>query len=282
MFSGLKRRLQTAGILIGLLVAMLILAGSLPYGNLIFVGISFFVTVLCAVEFAEFAGRPAGRVRPLIYFALVVFPCLMMGITFEAPNQQGGHYYFLMPGLALSLVSSIVYMLLVGRKSLDLARQVAQEIFVAIVLIGGCGGFLISLPRLQDYRQVLVWLLMTVIATDTGAYFCGSYFKGPKLAEAISPNKTFSGAIGGSVIGILVGVLGISLLKVPSFISGFCLSVAVVLAAQVGDLAKSYLKRLHMVKDSGNVLPGHGGLLDRVDGLLMASPVLYMWYVLGL
>lgn len=127
-----------------------------------------------------------------------------------------------------------------------------------------------------------VVLFVSVWATDIGAYFCGRLIGGPKLAPRISPNKTWSGAIGGVLIAVFC-MVGWVLWKggkvaiepefiVPAVIVPLLLSVA----SQFGDLGESWLKRHFNVKDSGNILPGHGGIMDRVDGLLAASAVLYV------
>jgi phosphatidate cytidylyltransferase len=102
-----------------------------------------------------------------------------------------------------------------------------------------------------------------VIATDIGAYFAGKIIGGPKLAPRISPNKTWAGLLGGMAASMIVALLtGNSL----------ALGAAIAILAQAGDLLESWLKRIHNVKDSGNLLPGHGGLMDRMDGYVFALP----------
>jgi phosphatidate cytidylyltransferase len=116
----------------------------------------------------------------------------------------------------------------------------------------------------------VVWLGVAVVMTDTFAYFTGRTLGGPKLAPKISPKKTWSGLVGGIVgaavaSGILAGVIDANIVTV-ALVSG---GLAVV--AQIGDLAVSKAKRAYGVKDSGNIIPGHGGMLDRFDGVLSAS-----------
>jgi phosphatidate cytidylyltransferase len=111
-----------------------------------------------------------------------------------------------------------------------------------------------------------LWTLGIVWATDIGAYFCGRYFGGPKLAPSISPSKTWSGLAGGVVAAGVAGpmIAGYGHLEVACFVLGAPLG----LLAQLGDLFESGLKRHAGVKDSGSILPGHGGVLDRLDGLV--------------
>ncbi|WP_024890686.1 phosphatidate cytidylyltransferase [Luteimonas huabeiensis] len=122
------------------------------------------------------------------------------------------------------------------------------------------------------------WLLvalMTVWAADSGAYFAGRRFGRRKLAPRISPNKTVEGLVGGVVAGVAVAVAGGLLLGTPAALMGGVGLVALVsvLFSVVGDLFESLLKRHAGAKDSGHLIPGHGGLLDRVDGVLAALPV---------
>lgn len=123
------------------------------------------------------------------------------------------------------------------------------------------------------------WLLAVVWATDTGALFAGRAIGGPKLAPAISPNKTWAGLFGGVASAMLVSLLAAlwygSSAVWPLIVAGGALAVI----AQAGDLLESRVKRYLNVKDSGGMIPGHGGLFDRVDGLLAAAPVLGLAYL---
>ncbi len=115
----------------------------------------------------------------------------------------------------------------------------------------------------------LIFVILVVVAADVGAYFGGSYFKGPKLAPKLSPNKTWSGFFSGLLFGALIGgivghVIGLG------FILGVCLAMPIIVLSVFGDLLESGLKRRLNVKDAGDLLPGHGGLLDRLDSLMMA------------
>jgi phosphatidate cytidylyltransferase len=151
---------------------------------------------------------------------------------------------------------------------------------------------LIPIPMLREATNgpsLLAFLFLTVWAGDTVAMYAGRTFGERKLAPNLSPNKTWAGAIG-SVVGAMA-VAGI-LLGLSSYLAQWnsvklsyadehwwywlVLAVVVNMAAQVGDLAESALKRSAGVKDSGTLLPGHGGVLDRIDALLLAAPVL--WY----
>jgi len=115
----------------------------------------------------------------------------------------------------------------------------------------------------------LIYVILIVVAADVGAYFGGSYFKGPKLSPKLSPNKTWSGFFSGLTFGALIGGLVGHIIGL-GFSLGFGLAIPIVILSVLGDLLESGLKRRLNVKDAGDLLPGHGGLLDRLDSLMMA------------
>lgn len=123
-------------------------------------------------------------------------------------------------------------------------------------------------------RNTVYWLFALVWATDVGAYAFGRLIGGPKLARRISPKKTWAGLIGGAACAGAVGAFASLLLKGGPFWPLAALSAVLALVAQGGDLFESWVKRHFGVKDASNIMPGHGGLLDRVDGLLAAAVAL--------
>ncbi len=134
---------------------------------------------------------------------------------------------------------------------------------------------IVALPWLRaddaTGRENVLFLLIVVWASDIGAYVVGRLVGGPKLAPAISPGKTWSGAVGGLIAAISVAWFFSGVLGAPparGLLIGACLGIA----SQAGDLLESAIKRGFGVKDSGRLIPGHGGLLDRIDGLLVAAP----------
>ncbi len=162
--------------------------------------------------------------------------------------------------------------------------RISEATLTAKVLLSvGCFlmlvGFGVALYSLQVYvgPGVLVCVLAIAWATDTGAYFVGRAIGKRPLAEHISPKKTIEGTIGGCFLGCLLAlILGFSWLQpMVGWSSIFVLSMAIAipLTAVIGDLFESVLKRISDAKESGNILPGHGGLLDRVDSLVIAVPL---------
>lgn len=141
----------------------------------------------------------------------------------------------------------------------------------------------------QNYGgAVVLWMMLVIWAMDTGGYFAGKNIGGPKMSPKISPNKTWSGLAGGTLLAILAGAIYGEFMKdsnVPLFGDAtilLILSGLFAILSQIGDLAESAVKRKFAVKDSGAIIPGHGGIMDRVDGVLFVAPavviVIYMLY----
>ncbi len=151
-------------------------------------------------------------------------------------------------------------------------------------LLAGFGVLYIALAalaalwlRMQDSDGLLIimWLFLLVWATDTGGYAFGKIIGGPKLAPRFSPKKTWAGLMGGMLCAGLIG--GVVTYFSADAVNWMIVAVSMVLAivAQIGDLGESALKRHFKVKDSSNLIPGHGGLLDRADGMLSVFPVAF-------
>ncbi len=127
--------------------------------------------------------------------------------------------------------------------------------------------------------STVLWIYAVIWAGDTAAYGFGRWIGGPKLAPVISPNKTWAGAVGGAAASVAAGVAAAALLTgIGSWTIAILVSLIIGIAAQVGDLVESVFKRSLNVKDSGSLLPGHGGLLDRLDSLLGAVVAAYLIY----
>jgi CDP-diglyceride synthetase len=127
---------------------------------------------------------------------------------------------------------------------------------------------------------MLMYLLLTVWSTDSGAYLVGRKIGKTKLAPQISPNKTWEGSIGGTIVAVIVGIIfSVTGLIHYGILATILMTLFLSIAGQLGDLIESSLKRYYGVKDSGRILPGHGGILDRFDSLLLVLP---MAYLLGL
>lgn len=143
----------------------------------------------------------------------------------------------------------------------------------------GVSGLATALLRGSDTVGLLaiLFLFAVVWATDILAYFVGRAVGGPKLAPAISPGKTQSGALGGAVGGVAAGLLLAWGAGADISLSLLVVALVVSIVSQAGDLFESWVKRRHGVKDSGAIIPGHGGVMDRVDGLVAAAVALFLF-----
>ncbi len=151
--------------------------------------------------------------------------------------------------------------------------------FWGIIYTGGLAGFLLATRMLPDGFYYILFILIVIWSNDIFAYLWGSRFGRRKLAPAISPKKTVEGTIAGLVASVLAGMaLGILLpVELISLTTGARLGLLTGVTGSLGDLSQSALKRSVGAKDSGDLLPGHGGILDRFDSLFFAAPFFYIY-----
>ncbi len=144
-------------------------------------------------------------------------------------------------------------------------------------LIGGAAYIVLGFLAFFGVRQVgaMAWLLTVIWSTDTAAYEIGRRWGKHKLAPEISPHKTWEGAVTGLVVGSILGMIAALITTDAGWFAAFIVSLFISGVGQIGDLVESKVKRLAGVKDSGNLLPGHGGILDRFDSLLLASMFMF-------
>ena len=184
-------------------------------------------------------------------------------------------------GAVLALATTGATLLVMGRWRCrllaDIAWAVAGVLYIVVAVTAAA-----RLRAAPEGLALCAWLLLAVIATDTGAYIVGRTMGGPKLAPSISPGKTVSGLLGGiaaaAAVSIAVSMAGmLAEADVMPMQRGVgvvaAIGAAIAVTAQAGDLLESWLKRRAGVKDSGTLIPGHGGVLDRLDGYLAATPM---------
>ncbi len=174
--------------------------------------------------------------------------------------------------IALALIFAIIANIFVGTKITNLFWRIGGLIYFGAVIIA-----ILSIRSDNNWGIVAgVFLASSVWMTDTGAFFAGRFLGGARLSPEISPAKTWSGAIGGLIIGALSGSL-VWLIAVPTnWWIGLILAAIFSFFGQIGDLIESAIKRRFLIKDSSDLIPGHGGLLDRLDSLTLASLVFFI------
>ena len=178
--------------------------------------------------------------------------------------------------VAVIFLALTIHLLLYARQKAvlqSLGAMVFAQIYIPFLL-----SHVLLLFQLPSGRRWIFFLFFVIFAGDTGAYYAGHRWGRHKLWPAVSPGKTVEGAVGGLVSSLAIALLvGKLLLSLGEFGTTFLLSLGLViaLAGQMGDLMESMLKRLSQVKDASSILPGHGGLLDRLDSLIFAFPLTY-------
>lgn len=185
------------------------------------------------------------------------------------------------PELSFVLLIGVILLLTLALfSSLELAAgfRMAVSSFFGSVYVGGLMGFLIAVRMWKGGEDFLMMLLIIIWAGDSFAYFAGKSFGRHKLSPTVSPNKTWEGAVAGFVFGIAAAVVcKFTFIPEVQLVHAIGLGAIVGIAGQIGDLCESIVKRAAKVKDSGGLIPGHGGMLDRVDSLLFGAPAMYYY-----
>jgi phosphatidate cytidylyltransferase len=200
---------------------------------------------------------------------VVLLPLLVMVLVHLAVTATTSQPLALVGGAvgAVLLLASAWLIRQVGDRSQRL-WAVAGIVYLGVPAVA-----FLALRDLPNGLELVLWLVLVVVATDVFAYLVGRSIGGAKLAPRISPGKTWSGLAGGMTGAAALGALAAGLAGWPPLQGGLFGALLAVIA-QLGDLFESFVKRRAGVKDSGHLIPGHGGVLDRLDGYLFAGPAL--------
>lgn len=263
----LKQRLLTAAILIPLIVLAILLLPS----------VGFLVLMVIAAGLAGWEWLTMiGVNNKLLRTAGIVVLLLLALLSLPMLKSQS----MLMFLLVYWLVVSLLVMIFAHRPTPVYVNQLLQNQLVSFLLaVVTLSGFIYSALWLHGLAsigpQTVIYLLIVVWLMDTGGYFFGKRYGKHKLATAISPNKTWEGLAGGLLLTSVVFFISIAIgiTAELGMLNWLALTILAALASVIGDLFESLIKRSYHIKDSGQLLPGHGGILDRVDSLLAASPV---------
>lgn len=273
----MRQRLISAAVLVPVVVIVFLLGA--PWLTLFIAALA----ALAAYETSQLVQRaaiPASTWLPVIWAPLAV---LVVAESVEPAFEL--HLALVLPGAALLFV--IAAMLAFRQPTpADGFRSWVGTLFAAgyPAMLAFLAAFVGAGPKLPDAtflgqhfdtgRLLLLVLVLTVWSLDSFAYLAGRFHGRGRFFNNISPTKTWSGAIGGSIAAIVVCAVLMSAIGM-SLLGGALLGVVIAITAQAGDLAESMLKRAAGAKDSGTLIPGHGGFLDRLDSFLFAGPAMY-------
>jgi phosphatidate cytidylyltransferase len=265
----LAKRIATALILLPPLVAAVWFDEPLPWFT-IFIAIFGGLAIL---EFYRIVARQ--KVRPLVLLGFVWTLLFLISPQFDL-------ILFATPALLTSLIFfSLIWVVL--RRDKEAAFTAWSWTVAGVLYVGLLLSHLVWLRDLDFGREWVLFALFVTFASDTAAYFIGRRWGRDLLAPDISPGKTWQGAVAGVVAAIIMGLVLLNLFNLPlSYGQAVLLSLAVSVFGQLGDLVESLFKRNMKTKDSGDIMPGHGGILDRLDSVIFAGIVVYyfvIWFV---
>lgn len=226
-------------------------------GGWVFAALSAIAAVLILREWMAMSGPFSFRAAP---WALMAFVAITVMTARDEPLQSLGFTALVAAALLLARVTEprVAW--------LSLGVLYAGLPATAAVALRGADMFSFA----STGAVAVIFILAIVWATDSAAYFFGRLIGGPKLAPRFSPKKTWSGALGGAASGVIIGCLVAAAAGVEISVALVLIALLLSVVGQVGDLAESAMKRHFGVKDSGVLIPGHGGIMDRVDGLVAA------------
>jgi phosphatidate cytidylyltransferase len=216
--------------------------------------------------------------RPFHWLGLLATAAMLWSLLEQAPRFE--------PCLPLISIAVLAVVMAIWRREdpTQMLRAALHTVF-PVVFVGLALGYLIKIRGIpgEDGSDLILLLLICVIFADTAAFYVGSGIGKHRLAPRLSPKKSWEGAIGG-LVGSTVGAILAHIWFYQRLPLSHAIALGLVLgaAAILGDLAESLVKRAAGVKDSSNLIPGHGGLLDRADSLLFAGPILYHYYMVFL
>lgn len=257
----MKQRILTAVIALIVFVP-LVLIGSWP-----FTVVAYLVATIALYELLRM--NVAVKVKTSFIIAMIFLWLLI----FPTPEISFGSVLITKYDILITYLVVLLLSIVISKNKITFDQ--VGFIFVATLYIG-IAFYLISVTR-QTGLNYLLFILFTIWATDSGAYFMGKFFGKRKLWPAISPNKTIGGALGGFLLAVITGIVFqlIYPFELP-FHTIVAVSAVISIFGQLGDLVASAIKRYYQVKDSGSIFPGHGGIIDRFDSLLFVVIILHL------
>lgn len=260
----MKQRILT-GVVALILFIPFVIYGKLPFAVIVYLLATIGLVELLKMHKISWASIPG--ILALLLLWLILFPGLegISSIHFDTNTTVI---------LVLFVFLLLAYTVLLKNK---FTFDDVGFILLAVLYVGLGFYYLLETRNSEDGLALILFAFLIIWSTDTGAYFMGRAFGKNKLWPEISPNKTIEGAIGGIILATIVGVIfHIIHPFTGNVLTVIILTIALSVFGQIGDLVESAFKRHYHVKDSGNILPGHGGILDRFDSAIFVFPVLHL------
>ena len=183
--------------------------------------------------------------------------------------------FFLIIFLTLGIVE---FLNLINKIHKNIFKKIiSNTLFISYIFV--LFSILLQFSVFYNLKIIIFTILLICISSDIGGYFFGKKLNGPKLTK-ISPNKTIAGSIGALFLSSLTSIITISYLINEITLKSFLLGIIISLGVQIGDIFFSFLKRRARLKDTGNILPGHGGILDRIDGIIIGMPLGLIFFLM--
>jgi len=265
MNDDIIKRLRTA--LIVLPVLFLIV-----YGTISFFVLALMASFICLYEFYGIALKDVSIKHEVCITGFIMMTIWLLLLF-------GGFTQYLWMVAVVNFMIMAVIAVFRFHQSPDILHIIAYQAF-GVIYISGLISFLLLIHQFEKGHFWIYLTFMMIFACDTGAYFAGKQFGIHALCKAVSPKKTIEGYLGGWLSCVITCLALATLFRLRISIEHMLgLSTVVGLFAPLGDLFESAFKRVADIKDSGNLLPGHGGLLDRVDALLFSTPLIYGYKV---
>ena len=263
--------------LLSALVGLPILLGAVWLGSYWFAAIVFVVAVLASLELSRLANTWGDKFHPAIPLVLTML-LLTSGLGRALGANPAGYATYL--DIAAVVICPFAGWVLGSSRKMPVFDSAPVMILRMGIYVGLSLYYALQLRFIEDGREWTLLLLLVVFATDTSAYLVGRAIGRIPFAPKISPNKTWEGAAAGMVGAVVASVLVSNLLGLDAIMwEAALLGVIVGMLGQVGDLAESRLKRKAGVKDSGWLIPGHGGILDRLDSIVYVLPATHLFVI---
>ena len=265
-----KQRFVTASVL-----ALVFLFALVSFSTPLFISFIMLIVLIAGWEWADLA-----RVKTVagkLLFLIAMLLSMMLMADYVGIYTQFDHTFSYQICFAIMVLWSVIFLWLQGYPSSAILWSPRPVMLaLGIVLLSATWLSLASIVSLENGRFKLLLALTIIVFADIGGYVAGKLFGQHKLAPTISPGKTWEGLLGGMALQLLL-IMGLMFYMPEINALSLCLLVfPVAIASVIGDLFESMLKRQRGIKDSSNLLPGHGGFLDRLDGVMAALPIFFV------